>query len=110
MRLIQTGLGDLDDGEACDEGHERNEVERCVNVLAPSLPAKVISCDSLLEEGGLGKNEDGDRHGGRVAREEVNGVRGDLCPDAAAEHEDANFGDDDANSNESLSHDVGSPE
>lgn len=94
MRPFHAGHGDLNDGEASDEGHERNEAERCVDVLAPAFPVKVFWCDGLLEEDGLGENEDGSGHGDWVAREEDDRGGGDACPDVAAEYEDAYFGED----------------
>ncbi len=94
MRPIHAGHGDLNDGEAGDKGHERNEAERSVGVLAQAFPVKVFRCDGLLEEDGLGKNEDGSGHGDWVTREEDDRGGGDVCPDIAAEYEDAYLGED----------------
>lgn len=95
----------FNNSEASNEGYKCNNVERHVDVLTLALPVQVFRCNGLLEEDRLGESEDGYRHGDWVAGEEANGARGDVCPDVAAEYEDAYFGDD-AGSNKGPSHDA----
>lgn len=94
MRPLAADLIDLNDGEACDEGYKGEEVEHGVDILPGALLLRVIECDGLLDECGLGEGEDGDGHGNRVAGEEDEGGGADVCPDVAAEDEDAYLGDD----------------
>lgn len=89
MRPFHLRHGDFHDGETSDEGNERSEVERRVDVLASALAVKIFGRDGLLDKDGLGEDENGRGHGDRVAREEDDGGGGDACPDAAAEHQDA---------------------
>lgn len=94
MRPFHLGHGDLHGGETGDEGHERSQVERCVEVLASTLPVKVFGRDGLLDKDGLGEDENRSGHGDQVTREEDDVRGGDACPDAAAKYEDACLGED----------------